>query len=278
VLSFVVPSAAQTLEQLDREYLAARSNLETARLNWEAQEQIWLDWMDSTRVALASGNDDRVNAADSRVLLEATVLQRRGRAVEEATANLATRRRALQDALDLTIDQLLSQLPRASVSERARLNVAIDGHEAQAAQLRTEERELEQPMTFLYVRLAVPDPRAGVGGIQRQIQSSERRISEVEERIAEVTDRIASLQRRIQRARQAGDAAASLGRFGAGDLVGASPARDPGSSQVATGALTPQDELEQLTTQLELLEGLQRQLSTYVADLRGRIPRGGGIQ
>jgi hypothetical protein len=271
-------SAAQTGTQANLEYQTARSAVETRTLAWQAQEQLWVDWMDSVDVALASGIAARIDAADRRLLSEATTLQLLARDLDRSRDDLTTKRRALQGALDREIIRLAAEQQRATGAERTRLGQMIDGFEAQAAELSVEERDADRELTFLYVRLGGPDPRGGVRGILSTIELVERRIADVDEKIAQYRDRIASLQRRLQRTRQTGDAASSLGRFGASDPVGASPTRESPSGQVATAALNPEDELQQLTAQMGLLEGLRRQLQAHVTGLRGLVPAGGGME
>ena len=274
------PAAPQSIvSQRQLEYESARAFLDAHTRNWESQEQLWINWLDSSQVAEQRGDRGRLDAADRRVLREATELQRLGRLVTEATTTLAARRRELQEAIDLEIDRLLVQIQRSGTdAERTRLNQQLDSYEAQAAELRIQERELEQPLTSLYVRLSAPDPRMGIPGINLSIELAQRRLADVLELIPRVKTRIANLQRRLQLARQAGDAASSLDRFGAAQPVGAGPTRDASSGQVTTSDLTPQEELQQLTDQLALLEDLQRQLQSLVSGLRGRIPTGGGNQ
>jgi hypothetical protein len=270
-------AAAQTvIQQRQLEYESARAFLDAHRRNWEVREQVWYSWLDSTLAAEQLGDINRLDAAERRVLSEAMELGRLGRLVDDAKADLSTKRRGFQDALEAEIDRLLGQLQRArSATERGDLTRQIDSHEALAAQLRTEESELD-PLTFLYVRLSAPPPGMGAAGINRMIDLANRRISDAEEWITRVQARIGSLERQQRLTRQAGDAATSLNRFGSGDLVGART-RETSSAQVAA-PLTVDEELEQLRTQLGLLQSMRAQLQAYAAGLRGRIPTGGGNQ
>jgi hypothetical protein len=272
-------TAAQDLSQLHLAYLSAQRALDAHRLSSQAQEQLWYAAMDSLRLAQAQGSRDRMDTWDRRHLAEANELSRLVRVVGDAERGLAARRSAYLDALERELDGLARSYGRStSPAERMQLSTRINSLEAEAAQLRQEEAAATRisPTVFQSVRVNALDlVRLGQAGIRRVIDNTDRQIADHNAAIAQIDDRIARLRRRLERDRLIGDGTNSLTRFGSGDPVGASRPRDPSATPAPGTVLSPEEEIEALQIQRGLLEQLQRELRSQVAELRERVPNGG---
>jgi hypothetical protein len=275
------PAAAQggsALAQRTADYQAALFAFQAHTKAWEAQEQRWQDAQQAIAAAKGSGDQNQLEAADQRAWTAASELTLLQRVAEEAEQVLTTRRRELLAALDDRMDVLAEELRvEADPARRRELSDLIGGHEAQYRQLEAEQAANPLRPTLMYLPLrSVVDQPLNAASAQRVIQLMDRRAEEVQAQISDVEEQIRRFERRLAQRRQAGDAATSLTRFGAGDPVGATPPRGTGAgSEVAAGEMTPEQMIQSLTDHRALLELLLHQIRVYVVEVRSRLPGGG---
>jgi len=227
----VAPASARAQDAVlaqELEYRAARTDHEAALAALEAAQARAERATVEIDEARTSGDDNRLQRAYAQAQARWTEVTTQDRRAAETSQRLLRARRALQTALEETLEALTNQARTPSgVRERAELAALIRDRYNRLREIEAELAESDRE-TFRFV--AVPeikvDPRDGPTELRAKAELLARRAAQADSAIAAIDRELGELARRQRQEQAIRNFMAGIERFDEGVLPLGSPGRD----------------------------------------------------